>query len=83
MAAEALQEKEEKQMAMEKGKHISNWMHSSREYQGKVRSPFKMNSAEEIEKKELNGKNQRFLQENWTYQGKFSCKDGHNKGEKL
>ena len=56
MSEEALQEKEEKQIAMEKGKHISNWMHSSREYQGEVRRPFKMSSAKEIEKKELNGK---------------------------
>jgi len=56
MSEEALQEKEEKQIAMEKGKHISNWMQSSREHQGEVRRPFKMSSAKEIEKKELNGK---------------------------
>ena len=24
----------------------------------------------------------RDLQENWRYQGKISCKDGHNKGQK-
>ena len=29
-----------------------------------------------------NGKEQRSLQENQRYQGKFSCKDGHNKGQK-
>ena len=31
MSEEALQEKEEKQMAIEKGKDMSNWIHSSRE----------------------------------------------------
>ena len=31
---------------------------------------------------EQNGKDQRSLQENQRYQGKFSCKDGHNKGQK-
>ena len=29
-----------------------------------------------------NGKDKRSRQENWRYQGKISCKDGHNKGQK-
>ena len=29
------------------------------------------------------GKDQKFLQENKRYQGNISCKDGHNKGQKL
>ena len=29
--------------------------------------------------KQQNGKDQRSLQENQRYQGKISCKDGHNK----
>ena len=32
--------------------------------------------------KQQNGKNQRSLQENQTYQGNISHKDGHNKGQK-
>ena len=32
--------------------------------------------------KEQNRKDQRSLQENQRYQGNFSCKDGHNKGQK-
>ena len=32
--------------------------------------------------KQLNGKDKRSLQENSRYQGNFSCKDGHNKGQK-
>ena len=33
--------------------------------------------------KQQNGKDQRSLQESQRYQGNFSCKDGHNKGQKL
>ena len=32
--------------------------------------------------KQQNRKDQRSLQENQTYQGNISCKDGHNKGQK-
>ena len=32
--------------------------------------------------KQENGKDQRSLQENQRYQGKISCKDEHNKGQK-
>ena len=31
--------------------------------------------------KQQNGKDQRFPQENQTYQGNISCEDGHNKGQ--
>ena len=33
--------------------------------------------------KQQNGKDQRPVQENQRYQGKFSCKDNHNKGQKF
>ena len=33
--------------------------------------------------KQQNGKDQRSLQEKQKYQGSISCKDGHNKGQKL
>ena len=33
-------------------------------------------------RKQLNGKDWRSLQENWSYQGNISCKDGHDKGQK-
>ena len=32
--------------------------------------------------KQQNGKDKRSLQENWSYQGNISCKDGHDKGQK-
>ena len=32
--------------------------------------------------KQWNGKDYRSLQENWRYQGNFSCKDEHNEGQK-
>ena len=31
--------------------------------------------------KQENGKDSRYLQENWRYQGNISCKDEHNKGQ--
>ena len=37
----------------------------------------------EIEENNRMGKARIFLQENWRYQGKFSYKDGHGKGQKL
>ena len=35
-----------------------------------------------IRRKQLNGKDERSLQEDWKDQGNISCKDEHNKGQK-
>ena len=57
-------------------------MQSSKEQQGETRKPSSEINAKKIEEKQQNGKDQRFLQENESYQGNISCKDGHNKGRK-
>ena len=56
-------------------------MQSSKEQQGEIRKPSSVINAKkqrkiiEWERLEISSKNQR-------YQGKFSCKDGNNKGQK-
>ena len=56
-------------------------MQSSKEQQGEIRnSSSVINPKKQWNKK--NGKDQRYFQENWRYQGNISCKDGYNKGQK-
>ena len=56
-------------------------MQSSKEEQGEIK-PSSVINAKKNRGKKQNGKDQRSLQENWRYQGKFSFKNGHDKGQK-
>ena len=53
-------------------------MQRSKEQQGEIRKSSSVINAKKQGKQE-NGKDQRFLQDNQTYQGNVSCKDGLNK----
>ena len=56
-------------------------MQSSKEQQGEIRKPSSVINARNRGKQQ-DEKDQRSLQENQRYEGNFSCKDGHNKGQK-
>ena len=56
-------------------------MQSSKGQQGEIRKPSSVNNAKK-QRKTIERKDERSLQENWRYQGNFSCKDEHNKGQK-
>ena len=56
-------------------------MQSSKEQKGEIRKPSSVIIVKK-QRKTTEWKDQRSLQENYRYQGKFSCKDGHNKGQK-
>ena len=56
-------------------------MQSSKEQQGEIRKPSSVISAKK-QRKRIEWKDQRSLQENQRYQGNISCKDGLNKGQK-
>ena len=56
-------------------------MQSSKEKQGKIKKGLISDQCKEIEENNRM-RDQRSLQENYRYQGKISCKDGHNKGQK-
>ena len=69
--------KEENLKAKEKRNDILICLQSSKEQQKEIRKPSSV-----INTKIQNGKGQTSLQENQRYQRNFSCKDGHNKGQK-
>ena len=84
MSEEALQIAEKREV---KGKgEKERYTHLNAEVQRIARrdkKAFLSGQSKQIEEKQQNGKDYRSLQESYTYQGKISCKDGHNKGQKL
>ena len=82
LSEEALQIAEERREVKGKGEK-ERYTHSNAEFQRTARrakKAFLRDQCKQIEEKNRMGK--RFLQENEPYQGKLSCKDGHNKGQK-
>ena len=56
-------------------------MQSSKEAR-RDKKGFFSDQCKEIEENNRMGKARERLQENWSYQGNISCKDGHNTGQK-
>ena len=80
---EALQIAEKRREAKGKGEKERH-IHSNAEFQRIARRDKKAFLSDQCKEtgKQLNGKDERSLQENQRYQGNISCKDGHNKGQK-
>ena len=57
-------------------------MQNSRVQQGEIWRPFLNEQFKEIEENNRVRKTRSLFKKNWRYQGKFSCKDGQNKGKK-
>ena len=57
-------------------------MQSSKEQQGEIRKPFSVINAKK-QRKTIEWERLEISQESKRYQGNISCKDGHNKGQKL
>ena len=84
MSEEALQIAEKRREAEDKGEKERD-THLNAEFQRIARrdkKAFLFDQCKVIEENNRMGK-MRSLQENQRYQGNISCKDGHNKGEKL
>ena len=61
------------------------YIHLNAEFQRRAlrdKKAFLRDQCKEIEENNRMGKARERLQENWSYQGNISCKDGHNKGQK-
>ena len=83
LSEEALQIAVKRREAKSKGEK-KRYKHLNAEFQRIARrdkKAFLSNQCKEIEENKRMGKT-RSLQENQRYQGNFSCKDGHNKGQK-
>ena len=84
MREEALQIAEKRKNMKGKGE-MERYTHLNAEFQRIARrnkKAFLRVQCKEIEENNRMGKT-RELQENWRSQGNISCKDGHNKGQKL
>ena len=85
LSEEALQIVERGREAKGKGEK-ERYMHLNAEFQRIARrdkKDFLSETMQRIGGKQQNGKDYRSFQENWRYQGNFSCKNGHNKGQKM
>ena len=82
LSGEALQIAVKRREAKSKGEK-ERYIHLNTAFQriaGRDKKAFLSDQCKETE--ENNRMRKRILQENWRYQGKFSCKDGLNKGQK-
>ena len=83
LSGEALQIAVKRREAKAKGEK-ERYTHLNAEFQtipSRDKKAFLSDQCKEIEENKRMGKT-RSLQENQRYQGNFSCKDGHNKGQK-
>ena len=83
LSEEALQIAVKRREAKAKGEK-ERYTHLNAEFQtipSRDKKAFLSDQCKEIEENKRMGKT-RSLQENQRYQGNFSCKDGHNKGQK-
>ena len=56
-------------------------MQNTKEQQGERKKLSQVNNAKK-QRKKMECERLEIPQENWRYQGKISCKEGHNKGQK-
>ena len=84
LSEEALQIAEKRREAKSKGEK-ERYNHLNTEFQTIARreESLPQRSMQRNRGKQQNGKDQRSLQENQRYQGNISCKDGHNKGNRM
>ena len=85
LPGEALQIAVKRREAKSKGEK-ERYKHLNADFQRIARrdkKAFFSDQCKGIEENNRIGKDKRFLQENLRYQGNISCKDGHNKGQKL
>ena len=83
MSEEALQVAEKRSERQRRNRKIHVQLNA--EFQRIARRDKKAFLREQYKEIELNnrmGKARERLQENWSYQGNISCKDGYNKGQK-
>ena len=83
LSEEALQIAEERREAKGKGER-ERYIQLNAEFQRIARRDKKALLNEQCKEVEENksGKDQKSLQENWSYQENISCKDGQNEGQK-
>ena len=85
LSEEALQIAKKRREVKGKGDK-ERYTHLNAEFQRiakRYKKAFFSDHCKEIEENNRMGRNQRSLQEHLRYQGNISCKDGHNKGQKL
>ena len=82
LSEEALEIAVKRREAKSKGEK-ERYKHLNAEFQRIARRDKKAFLSDQCKETEENNRmRKRILQENWRYQGKFSCKDGLNKGQK-